>query len=62
MSFSPMHVMYAFFNEKNSNPNISCGSCVTTFDMHFGKPHMDLCSAIIFLPSFLMAGRDYGTA
>ena len=61
MSCSPMHIMYAFFNEKTSIPNILCGSCVTTFDIQFGRPHMDLCNAIIFLSSFLMAGREYGT-
>jgi hypothetical protein len=42
MSCSPMHVMYAFFSKKTYVPNISYGSWVTTFDMHFGMPHMDL--------------------
>ena len=61
MSCSPMHIMYAFFNEKTYIPNILCGSCVTALDIHFGRPHMDLCNAIIFLSSFLMARRKYGT-
>ena len=60
MSCSPMHVMYAFFNEKASVPNMSCGSCVTAFDIHFGRPHMVLCRAIIFLSSFLMAEESMG--
>ena len=62
MSCSPMHVMYAFFNEIFFVSNISCGSCVTAFDIYFGRPHMDLCNALIFLSSFLMVGREYGTA
>ena len=57
-----MHVIYEFFNEKTYVPNISCGSCVTAFDIHFGRLHMILCSAIIFLSNFLMAGREYDTA
>ena len=40
MSCSPIHVMYAFFNERTYVPNISCGNCVTTFDIHFGRLHM----------------------
>ena len=62
MSCSPMHVMYAFFNGKAFVPNIFCGSYVTAFDIHLGRPHMILCSAIIFLSNFLMAGREYDTA
>ena len=62
MSCSPMHVMYAFFSENASVPNISWGSWVTAFDIHFGRPHIILCRAIIFLSSFLMAGSEYGTA
>ena len=62
MSCSPMHVMYAFFNEKASVPNMSWGSCVTAFDIHFRRPHIVLCRASIFLSSFLMAGSEYGTA
>lgn len=47
-SCSPTHVMYAFFNEKTSVPNISCSSCMTAFDIQFGRPHIDLCREIIF--------------
>ena len=61
MSCLPTHILYAFFNEIFFVPNISCGSCVTAFDIHFGRPHMILCSAIIFLSNFLMAGREYDT-
>ena len=43
-------------------PNMSCGNCVTTFDIHFGKPHLVLCRAIIFLSSYLMVGSEYGVA
>ena len=43
-------------------PNMSCGSCVTTFDIHYGRPHIDLCREIFFLSSFLMARSEYGTA
>ena len=62
ISCSPIHVRYAFLSEKASVPNISCGSCITALDMHFGKPHIFLCRAIIRLSSFLMAGSEYGTA
>ena len=62
MNCSPIHVMYAFFNEFFFVPNILCGSCMTAFDIHFDRSHMVLCTAIIFLSSFLMAGREYGTA
>ena len=62
ISCSPIHVRYAFFREKTSVPSISCGSCVTTLDMHFGSPHIVLCRAIILLSSFLMARSEYGTA
>ena len=31
-------------------------------DVHFGNPHIVLWSAMIFLSSFLIAGREYGTA
>ena len=48
MSCSSMHVIYAFYNEKTYVPNILCGNCVTAFDIHFGKPHIDLCNAIFF--------------
>jgi hypothetical protein len=43
MSCSPMHVMYEFFSENASVPNMSCGNCVTAFDIHFGRPHIVLC-------------------
>ena len=42
ISCSPIQVMYAFFNEKASVPNISCGSCVTALDIHFGRPYIVL--------------------
>ena len=62
ISCSPMHVMYAFVSENASLPNIYWGSCVTVLDIYFGRPHIVLCRAIIFLSSFLMAGSEYGTA
>ena len=41
VSCSPMHLMYVFFFGENATmPNISCGSCVTKFDIDFGRPHM----------------------
>jgi hypothetical protein len=61
MSCLPMHIMYAFLSEKASVPNMSWGSCVTAFDIHFGRPHIVLCREIILLSSFLMAGSEYGT-
>ena len=33
-------------------PNIFCGSYVTAFDRHFGRPHIFLCGTIILLSSF----------
>ena len=35
-----MHLRYAFFNEKASIPNMSCGSWVIIFGMHLGTPHI----------------------
>ena len=57
-----MHLKYAFFNEKASIPNMSCGSWITIFGMHLGRPHILFGIAFIFLSSFLMASREYGTA
>ena len=37
-------------------PNMSCSSCVTTFDIHLGRLHIVLCKEITFLSSFLMVG------
>jgi hypothetical protein len=62
ISCSPIQVRYAFFSEKAAVPNISWGNCVTALDIHFGSPQMVLCRASIFLSSFLMVGREYGTA
>ena len=62
LSCSLMHLKYAFFREKASNPNRSCGSCVIAFAVHFGKPHIAFWIPMIFLSSFLMVGREYGTA
>ena len=39
-SCSPMHLRYAFFNENASIPNMSCGSWVTMFGVHLGRPHI----------------------
>ena len=47
MSCLPTHILYAFFNEIFFVPNISCGSCVTAFDIHFGRPHM-ICAVRLF--------------
>ena len=63
MSCSPMQVMYAFFKENASVPNMLWGSWVTALDIHLGRPHMIfLWRKIILLSSFLMTGRKYGTA
>ena len=56
-----MHLRYAFFDENASIPNMSCGSWVTIFGVHLGRPHILLWIAIIFLLSFMMVGREYGT-
>ena len=37
-SCSPMHLRYAFFNENALIANISCGSWVTMFGVHLGRP------------------------
>ena len=58
----PMHLRYAFFNENASIPNMSCGSWVTIFSVHLGRPHIFFWIAIIFLSSFMMAGNKYGIA
>ena len=43
-----MHVMYTSFNEYAYVLNMSCGNCVATFDIHFGRPQIVLCRAITF--------------
>ena len=58
---SSMHLKYAFFNENASMPNMSCGSWVTIFGVHLGRPHIFFWIAIIFLSSFMMVGKEYGT-
>ena len=57
-----MHHRYAYFNENASSPNSSCDSWDITFAVHFGRPHITFWIPMIFLSSFLMAGREYGTA
>ena len=61
-SCSSIHLKYAFFSEKASIPNMSCGSCVTTFGVHLGRQQIFLWIAIIFLSSFFIVGKEYGTA
>ena len=39
-SCSPMHLKYVFFSEKASIPNMSCGSWITTFGVHLGRPNI----------------------
>ena len=60
VSCSPMHLKYAFFNENASIPNMLCGSWVTIFDVYLNGPHIFFWIAIIFLSSFMMAGKEYG--
>ena len=62
LSCSPMHLKYAFFNEKASRPKSSWGNCVITFAVYFGSPHIVFWILIIFLSSFLMVGSEYETA
>ena len=62
LSCSLIHLRYAFFSEKASSPKRSCGSCVITFAVHFGSPHIAFWIPIIFLSSFLIVGMEYGTA
>ena len=57
-----MYLRYAFFNENASIPNMSCGSWVTIFGVQLGRPHIFFWIAIIFLSSFMITGREYGTA
>ena len=62
LSCSLMHLKYAFFREKASSPNRSCGSCVIIFAVHLGSPHITFWIPVIFLSNFVMAGIEYGTA
>ena len=57
-----MHLRYAFFNKNASIPNMSCGSWITIFGVHLDRLHILFRIAIIFLSSFMMAGKEYGTA
>ena len=61
-SCSSMHLKYAFFNENDSIPNMSCGSWITIFGVQLRKPQIFFWIAIIFLSSFMMAGKEYDTA
>ena len=56
ISCSPMHVMYVFLSENAYVSNMLYGSCVTTFNIHFGRPHIALYRAVFF-----MARSEYGT-
>ena len=40
LSCSPTHFKYAFFNENASISNMSCGSWITIFGVHLGRPHI----------------------
>ena len=62
LSCSPMHLRYAFFNEKASSPNSSWGSWEITLAVHLGSPHIIFWIAMIFLSSFLMVGNENGSA
>ena len=62
MSCLPIHRIYAFFIETASSPNSLCSSWDITFVVHFDSPHITFWILIIFLSSFFMAGREYGTA
>ena len=42
MNCLPMHVVYAFFSENAYVPNMSCGNCVTSFEIQLGRPHLVL--------------------
>ena len=35
-----MYLRYAFFNEKASIPNMSCGSWINIFDVYLDRPHI----------------------
>ena len=48
------------FSDNVSIPNMSCDSSVMAFDIHFGRPHMHLCKAIIFMSNFLIVESEYG--
>ena len=62
ISCLPMHLMYAFFSEKTCMPYMLCGTCVTTFDMRFGRSQIVLCRVVNIMSSFLMAMSEYGIA
>ena len=62
ISCLPMHLMYAFFSEKTCMPYMLCGTCVTTFDMRFGRSQIVLCRVVNIMSSFLMARSEHGIA
>ena len=62
LPLSFIHLKYAFFSENASIPNMLCGSCVTIFGVHLERPQIFFWIAIIFLSSFMMAGKEYDTA
>ena len=60
-SCSPIHLKYVFFSENASIPNMSCGSYVIMFRVHLGRPQIFFWIVIIFLSSFMITGKEYGT-
>ena len=43
-------------------PNMSCGSLITIFGMYLESLQIFFRIALIFLSSFVMVGKKYGTA
>ena len=62
LSCSLIHLRYAFFSEKASSPNRSCGSWVIIFAVHLGRPQITFWIPVIFLSNFFMVGNEYGIA
>jgi hypothetical protein len=62
LSCSLIHLKYAFFSEKASNPNRSCGSWVIIFAVHLGRLQIAFWIPKIVVSNFLMVGSEYGIA
>jgi hypothetical protein len=61
LSYSPIHLRYAFLSENASNPNILCGSWVITLGEEFGKLQIDFCRRMRVLSSLLIVGNEKAT-
>jgi hypothetical protein len=62
LSCSPMHLRYAFLNEKALIPNSLCGSCLVKLDVLLGTLQIVFVTNIYCLSNFLILINEYSAA